>query len=326
MSRLPFVVGVLVVILLLVYSSVFIVTPTQQAIVMRFGQITRVESKPGLYFKIPTRFIDTVQFVDSRILRLDIDNLRVQVDDGRRYVVDAFVAFRITDPRKFRQNVSGNLNLLEANLRTRLDASLRSVYGQRSFEDALSEERLQMMLEVRDQLRPQADVLGVQVVDVRILRTDLLQEVSAQTFERMKAERLAEAAQIRARGTQASIRIKAEADREATVTVAEAQRDADILRGEGDAERNRIFAEAYQKDPDFFQFYRSMKANETGLTGQSTTMVLSPDSEFFKYFNDASGLLAASNAAGSNAIPPAGTGAAGAPAQPGPAHGPAPNQ
>lgn len=326
MSRLPFVVGVLVVILLLVYSSVFIVTPTQQAIVMRFGQITRVESKPGLYFKIPTRFIDTVQFVDSRILRLDIDNLRVQVDDGRRYVVDAFVAFRITDPRKFRQNVSGNLNLLEANLRTRLDASLRSVYGQRSFEDALSEERLQMMLEVRDQLRPQADVLGVQVVDVRILRTDLLQEVSAQTFERMKAERLAEAAQIRARGTQASIRIKAEADREATVTVAEAQRDADILRGEGDAERNRIFAEAYQKDPDFFQFYRSMKAYETGLTGQSTTMVLSPDSEFFKYFNDASGLLAASNAAGSNAMPRAGTGAAGAPAQPGPAHGPAPNQ
>jgi membrane protease subunit HflC len=316
MSRLPFIVGAVVVILLLVYSSVFIVTPTQQAIVMRFGEITRVESKPGIYFKVPTRFIDTVQFVDSRILRLDIDNLRVQVNDGRRYVVDAFVAFRITDPQKFRQNVSGNLNLLEANLRTRLDASLRSVYGQRSFEDALSEERLQMMLEVRDQLRPQADVLGVQVVDVRILRTDLLSEVSVQTFERMKAERLAEAAQIRARGTQASIRIKAEADREATVTVAEAQRDADILRGQGDAERNRIFADAYQRDPDFFQFYRTMKAYETGLTGQGTTMVLSPDSEFFKYFNDASGMLAASNAAKNAAAPPrAGAGA-----------GPTPNQ
>jgi membrane protease subunit HflC len=304
MNRLPFIIGAVVVILLLVYSSVFIVTPTQQAIVMRFGEITRVESKPGIYFKVPTRFIDTVQFVDSRILRLDIDNLRVQVNDGRRYVVDAFVAFRITDPRKFRKNVSGNLSLLEANLRTRLDASLRSVYGQRSFEDALSEERLQMMLEVRDQLRPQADVLGVQVVDVRILRTDLLSEVSAQTFERMKAERLAEAAQIRARGTQASIRIKAEADREATVTVAEAQRDADILRGQGDAERNRIFADAYQRDPDFFQFYRSMKAYETGLTGQGTTMVLSPDSEFFKYFNDDSGMLAASNAARNMAAPP----------------------
>jgi membrane protease subunit HflC len=140
-------------------------------------------------------------------------------------------------------------------------------------------------------------------VDVRILRTDLLAEVSTQTFERMKAERLAEAAQIRARDTQASIRIKAEADREATVTVAEAQRDADILRGEGDAERNRIFAAAYEKDPDFFQFYRSMKAYETGLGGNGTTMVLSPDSEFFRYFNDASGLLAASSATRSGAVP-----------------------
>ncbi|MGN6765586.1 MAG: protease modulator HflC [Rhizobiaceae bacterium] len=323
MSRLPFIVGGLVVILFLVYSSIFIVTPTQQAIVLRFGEITRVEAKPGIYFKVPTRFIDTVQFVDSRILRLDIDNLRVQVNDGRRYVVDAFVAFRITDPLKFRKTVSGNLSLLEANLRTRLDAALRSVYGQRSFEDALSEERLQMMLEVRDQLRPQADVLGVQIVDVRILRTDLLAEVSTQTFERMKAERLAEAAQIRARGTQASIRIKAAADREATVTIAEAQRDADILRGEGDAERNRIFADAYQRDPDFFQFYRSMKAYETGLEGNGTTMVLSPDSEFFKYFNDASGLLAASNAARSGS---GAAGNAGSSEKPGQAHSPASNQ
>jgi len=323
MSRLPFIVCGLVVILFLVYSSIFIVTPTQQAIVLRFGEITRVESKPGTYFKVPTRFIDTVQFVDSRILRLDIDNLRVQVNDGRRYVVDAFVAFRITDPFKFRKTDSGNLDLLEANLRTRLDAALRSVYGQRSFEDALSEERLQMMLEVRDQLRPQADVLGVEIVDVRILRTDLLAEVSTQTFERMKAERLAEAAQIRARGTQASIRIKAEADREATVTVAEAQRDADILRGEGDAERNKVFADAYERDPDFFQFYRSMKAYETGLGGNGTTMVLSPDSEFFKYFNDASGLLAASNAARNSA---GASGTAGSSEKSGQTRSPASNQ
>jgi membrane protease subunit HflC len=204
---------------------------------------------------------------------------------------------------------------------------LRSVYGQRSFEDALSEERLQMMLEVRDQLRPQGDVLGVEIVDVRILRTDLLPEVSAQTFERMKAERLAEAAQIRARGTQASIRIKAEADREATVTVAEAQRDADILRGQGDAQRNKIFADAYERDPEFFQFYRTMKAYETGLAAQGTTMVLSPDSEFFKYFNDASGLLAASNAARNGAAAPQ-TGNATPAAQPrsGTVRSPAPGQ
>ena len=200
MTRLPAAIIAVVVVLLLAYSSVFVVTPRQQAIVLRFGEITRVISQPGLYFKLPTRFVDSVQFVDNRILRLDLDNLRVQVRDGRRYLVDAFIAFRIDDARKFRQNVSGNLNLLEANLRTRLDASLRSVYGQRSFEDALSEQRLQMMLEVRDQLRPQANELGVEVVDVRILRTDLLPEVSVQTFERMKAERLAEAAQIRARG------------------------------------------------------------------------------------------------------------------------------
>jgi membrane protease subunit HflC len=150
-----------------------------------------------------------------------------------------------------------------------------------------------------------------------------LAEVSTQTFERMKAERLAEAAQIRARGTQASIRIKAEADREATVTVAEAQRDADILRGEGDAERNRIFADAYQRDPDFFQFYRSMKAYETGLEGNGTTMVLSPDSEFFKYFGDASGLLAASNAVRSGA---ATSGDAGSSGKSGTAPNPTPNQ
>lgn len=286
MTRLPLIGGIVLVALFLAYTSIFIVTPRQQAIVLRFGEITRVESTPGLYFKLPTRFVDTVQFVDNRILRLDLENLRVQVRDGRRYLVDAFIAFRINDPRKFRKTVSGNLDLLEANLRTRLDASLRGVYGKRSFEDALSEQRLQMMLEVRDQLRPQADVLGVQVVDVRILRTDLLPEVSAQTFERMKAERLAEAAELRARGTQASIRIKAEADREATVTIAEAQRDADVLRGEGDSQRTKIFADAYTRDPEFFEFYRTMQAYQTGITG-GTTMVLSPENEFFKYFGTA---------------------------------------
>ena len=225
-----------------------------------------------------------MQIIDDRLLSFDIEDIRVQVRDGRRYIVDAFVAFRIVDPRKFRENVSGSLEIARENMRTRLDAALRRVYGQRSFEAALSEQRGEMMVEVRDQLRPLATEVGIEIVDVRIKRTDLLPEVSQQTFERMRAERLAEAAQLRARGTELAARIRAEADREAVVTVAEAQREAEILRGEGDAERSRIFAEAYQRDPDFFEFYRSMRAYDTALNGTGTTLVLSPDSEFFRFF------------------------------------------
>ncbi len=291
-NRLPIIVGVLAAAALLIYSGLFVVTPREQALVLRFGQITRVITEPGLYFKLPTTVVDSVQFVDKRVMRIDIDDIRVQVRDGRRYTVDAFVALRIVDARKFRETVSGNLTLLSDNLKTRLDAALRSVYGQRSFEAALSDQRLQMMLDVRDQLRPQADALGVEITDVRILRTDLLPEVSAQTFERMRAERLAEAAQLRALGNQQAIRIRAEADREAVVTIAEAQRDAEILRGEGDAERNRVFAEAYTRDPSFFEFYRSMQAYQTGILGQGTTMLLKPDSEFFKFFKDSAGTKA----------------------------------
>lgn len=288
-NRLPLIAGVVAALLFLVYSSVFVVSPREQALVLRFGEITRVETEPGLYFKLPTAVVDSVQFVPRQVLRFDLDDIRVQVRDGRRYIVDAFVAYRIVDARKFRQNVSGNINLLEDNLRTRLDASLRSVYGQRSFEAALSDQRLQMMLTVRDQLRPQAEDLGVEITDVRILRTDLLPEVSSQTFERMKAERLAEAAQLRALGNQQAIRIRAEADREAVVTIAEAKRDAEVLRGQGDAERNKVFAEAYTRDPSFFEFYRTMQAYRTGIAGEGTTMLLSPDSEFFKFFKNSAG-------------------------------------
>ncbi len=302
MNRIPVILGALAVLAFIIYSSVFVVTPRDQALVLRFGEITRVEAEPGIYFKLPTAVVDSVQYVPRQVLRFDLDDIRVQVRDGRRYIVDAFVAYRITDARKFRKNVSGNIGLLEDNLRTRLDASLRSVYGQRSFEAALSDQRLQMMVTVRDQLRPQAEELGVEVTDVRILRTDLLPEVSSQTFDRMKAERLAEAAQLRALGNQQAIRIRAEADREAVVTIAEAKRDAEILRGEGDAERSKVFAQAYNKDPSFFEFYRTMQAYRTGITGDGTTMLLSPDSEFFKYFKDSSGEApaAGSGAAGGN--------------------------
>jgi modulator of FtsH protease HflC len=289
MNRLPLIVGALVLLAGLAYSSLFVVSPKEQAIVLRFGEITRTISEPGLYFKIPTAIVDTVQFVEKRVQRFELDDIRVQVRDGRRYIVDAFVAYRIADPQKFRETVAGSTEILNDNLRTRLDASLRSVYGQRSFEDALSDQRLQMMQEVKRQITPQAVQLGVEIADVRILRTDLLDEVSEQTFERMKAERLAEAAQLRALGNQQATRIKAEADREAVVIVAEAQRDAEVLRGQGDAERNKTFADAYSRDPEFFKFYRSLQAYQTGIAGDGTTLVLSPDSEFFRFMESASG-------------------------------------
>jgi modulator of FtsH protease HflC len=278
-----------VVALVLVYSSIFVVNERQQALVLRFGEITRVIREPGIYFKIPTSFVDTVQIVEDRLLNFELEDLRVQVRDGRRYIVSAFIVFKIVDPREFRENVSGNLEIARENIRTRLDAALRRVYGGRSFEAALSEQRAEMMVEVRDQLRPLTEELGIDIVDVRIKRTDLLPEVSQQTFERMRAERLAEAAQLRARGTELAARIRAEADREAVVTVAEAEREAEILRGQGEADRTRIFAEAYQRDTSFFDFYRSMRAYETALEGGGTTLVLSPDSDFFRYFGDPTG-------------------------------------
>jgi membrane protease subunit HflC len=220
------------------------------------------------------------------VLRFDLDNIRVQVSGGKFYEVDAFIAYRISDPRVFRAAVSGQIELAEARLRTRLDAALRRVYGLRDFEAALSEERAVMMREVRDQLRPDATSLGLEIEDVRIRRTDLTAEVSQQTFDRMKAERLAEAERLRARGNEAAQRIKARADREVVEIIAEAQKESEILRGEGEAQRSATFAAAYQRDPAFFDFYRSMNAYGTALDNTGTTMVLSPESEFFRYFRD----------------------------------------
>ena len=178
-------------------------------------------------------------------------------------------------------------------MRTRLDAALRRVYGLRGFESALSEERASMMREVRDQLRPDAALLGLEIEDVRILRTDLTAEVSQQTFDRMKAERLAEAERLRARGREAAQRIRARADREVVETVAEARRESEILRGQGEAERSAIFADAFQRDPGFFEFYRSMNAYAASLGTEGTSMVLSPDSDFFRYFRSPGGAAAA---------------------------------
>lgn len=285
---LPFTLIVIAVLALVVYSSTFIVTERDQAIQLRFGEIQRVITEPGIYFKLPTNVVDSVQIVDKRLNTIEIDNNVVQVRDSRQYVVDAFAAFRIVDVRAFRESVTGNMALAETRLTTRLDSALRRVYGTRSFGDALSEERGAMMLEVADFVRPEAANLGFDIVELRIRRTELPNNVLEQTYDRMRSERLAEAAELRAEGTQEAARIRAEADRQATVLLAEARRDADILHGEGDAERNRIFAEAYGADRNFFEFYRSMQAYASSLAN-GTTMLLKPDSEFFRFFSGPTG-------------------------------------
>ncbi|HEY6633948.1 MAG TPA: protease modulator HflC [Rhizobiaceae bacterium] len=319
-NRLPLIGIVAAVILFLVYSSIFVVNAGQQALVLRFGEIVDVKTEPGIYFKAPFPFFeaDNVQILDKRILRFDLDDIRVQVSGGKFYEVDAFVAYRISDPRTFRQAVSGSVELAEARLRTRLDAALRRVYGVRGFESALSEERAAMMREVRDQLRPDAQSLGLEIEDVRIRRTDLTQEVSQQTYDRMKAERLAEAERLRARGREAAQRIRARADREVVEIVAEARKESEILRGEGEAERSAIFAGAFQRDPNFFEFYRSMIAYGNALLGTGTTMVLSPDSEFFRYFLGPNGSSSPTAPASPPAAPAAGA-ATGAIPEPAPA-------
>ena len=304
-NRLAVIAVVAVIALIGIFSSFFIVNEREQAIVLRFGQIVDVKTEPGIYFKAPFGFLeaDNVQIIDDRLLRFDLDNIRVQVSGGKFYEVDAFLVYRISDPRKFRETVSGQVDLAEARLQTRLDAALRRVYGLRGFEAALSEERASMMREVRDQIRPDAASLGLAIEDVRIRRTDLTQEVSAQTFARMKAERLAEAERLRARGNEAAQRIKARADREVVEIVAEARKESEILRGEGEAERNRVFADAFNRDPAFFEFYRSMAAYASALDSQGTTMVLSPDSEFFRYFRDSAGVPATPAPGATGAVP-----------------------
>jgi membrane protease subunit HflC len=310
MNRL-IIVGILVLAALyVVFSSVYVVNEREQAIVMRFGEITDVKTEPGLYFKIPTNVVDAVQIVEDRLLRYDIADMTVQVSGGKFYEVDAFLTYRLNDPRRFRQFALGDLTVAESRIATRFTAALRQVYGLREFDAALSEERPEMMREARDLIRPDMAELGIEIVDVRILRTDLTQDVSAQTFDRMKAERLAEASFLRARGQEAAQSLRAIADRQAVEIIAASRRDASILRGEGDAERSLIFADAYNRDPGFFEFYRSMESYRTALGATGTTMVLSPDSEFFRFFGDLQPDTGGSAPNLAAATPPAETGAA----------------
>lgn len=290
-NRLPLILGAIAAFILVAYSSVFVVNAREQALVLRFGQIRDVKKEPGIYFKLPFAFMeaDRVQYIPMQALRFVLDNIRVQVKGGKFYEVDAFVVYRVTDAQRFRETVSADREAAEARLRTRLDASLRRVYGLRDFDAALSDARVSMMNEVKQDLLADAQSLGIAVEDVRIRRTDLTQEVSQQTYDRMTAERLAEAEFIRARGKEEGQRRRAKADRQVVELVADSSREAEILRGDGDAERNRILGEAYGKDQAFFEFYRSMRAYGNSVGQPGTTMVISPNSEFFRFFNDANG-------------------------------------
>ncbi|WP_083982468.1 protease modulator HflC [Devosia soli] len=304
MTNRLFIIGaVIIAALYVLFSSIYVVDEREQAIVTRFGQITDIRTEPGVYFKIPTDFVDRVQLVEDRLLRYDIANMRVQVSGNAFYQVDAFLTYRIADARLFRQRATGQLSVVEDRIGANLDSALRQVYAAREFNAALSDQRAQMMQETRDLIRPDLAEIGVDVVDVRILRTDLDADVSATTFERMRAERLAEAALLRARGEEQAQSLRAIADRQAVEIVAAATRDAEIIRGQGDAERNRIFAAAYGQDPEFFEFYRSMESYRTALANTGTTMVLSPDSAFFRYFGS-SGELPPANTNFSTPIAP----------------------
>src|SRR5882672_4923076 len=276
----------LVAALVMGYSSLFTVYQTQQALVVRLGQPVRVVTEPGLNMKIP--LIDSVIGIDKRILDLENPAQEVIASDQKRLVVDAFARYRIQDPLKFYQTVN-TIQGANSQLSILLNAALRRVLGGSTLTHVVRDERAALMARVREQLDREAAAFGIAVIDVRIRRADLPAENSQAVYDRMKSERKREATEFRAQGSQRAQEIRARADRDVTVIVAEAQSKGDQMRGEGEAERNRIFAEAFGKDPDFFAFYRSMQAYESGLRHNDTRMVLKPDSDFFRYFADPAG-------------------------------------
>jgi modulator of FtsH protease HflC len=272
---------ILAILALIVWSSTFIVDERKKALVLRFGEINRIVEKPGLYFKIP--IADDVVPIEDRMILWTSDNMSVQVVDGRRYLVDAVTMARIVNAQRFRETVSADISRAWDRIKTRLDAALRQTYGKRTFEAALSKDRAVMMREIRDSVRAEALNNGIEIVDVRIVRTDLMDEVLKNTYERMSSERIAEAKDLRGRGEARKIEIMAQADRAYTEKLADARRQSEVIRGEGEGERNKTFAEAFQQDPEFFAFYRSMQAYAKSLSSSGTTLVLKPDSDFFKY-------------------------------------------
>ncbi|MBO9419833.1 MULTISPECIES: protease modulator HflC [Stappiaceae] len=290
---------VVVVIGFLLYTSIFVVNPTQQALVLQLGRVDRVIQEPGPQLKYP--FVQNVVYLDKRILDLNMSPQEVIAADLKRLVVDAFARYRISNPVLFYQRVN-NIPTANQRLSTFLQSSLRSELGKASFEAIVRDDRSGLMEQIRQEVSQAASELGIEVVDVKIRRADLPDANSQAIFARMQTERQREATEIRAQGEEQSRRIRSRADRDATVLVAEANRDSEIIRGDGDAERNRIFAEAFGADPEFFAFYRSMQAYEAGLQSGDTSLVLSPDSSFFRFFKDPTGVNAPAGGGGSDDV------------------------
>jgi modulator of FtsH protease HflC len=269
---------------LVVTGTVFTVSQTQQVLLLRFGEPVpgrTLITDAGLHFKVP--FVETAVFLDKRILDVETPKQEVLASDNNRIEVDAFLRYRIVDPLKFYQSV-GSMAGADQQLSNIMNSAVRRVLGEASMPDIVREKRAQLMAQIRTQVDVEAGKFGLQIKDVRIRRADLPRQISEKVFSRMQTERAREAAEFRAQGSEQAQRITAKADRDVIVLRAQAQQQAEQIRGQGDGERNRIFAEAYGKDPDFFAFYRSMQAYETGLKAGETRLVLSPNSEFFRYF------------------------------------------
>ncbi len=286
MSPLAKIIAAVVVVggLFVAFEGIFVVRVTEQAIVLRLGEYQKTVTQAGLHWKTP--LIEDVIFMDKRVLPLDLPTEEVIASDDKRLEVDAMVRYRIVDPLQFYRTVQGNPAIFRARLTTTTGSNLRQVLGRVPFDTLLSDQRIVMMNQIRDLVETDALTYGVQIVDVRIKRADLPQQVSSQVFIRMQTEFRQLATGRRAKGREEADRIRADADRQRDVTLAEANRDADILRGEGDGEAVKIFADAFGRDIEFFEFYRSMQAYQKAV-GPDDTMVLSPDSEFFKYLNKA---------------------------------------
>ena len=267
------------------YSSLFVVDERQKALVLQFGQVADVKEEPGLAFKLP--FIQQVVRYDDRILSLDTMPLEVTPLDDRRLVVDAFARYRIINVIQFRQAVgTGGIVTAESRLERILNAALREVLGSVTSNAVLSTDRIELMTRITESAKIESKGLGVEIVDVRIKRADLPTQNLAATFRRMQAERERMAADERARGQEAAQIVRAEADRKAVETVSEAKKEAEIIRGTADALTTKIFADAFGRDPEFYAFTRSLIAYEQSMTGSNTTMVISPNSEFFDYIKE----------------------------------------
>tara|TARA_B100001027_G_scaffold130618_1_gene90404 strand:- start:3378 stop:4247 length:870 start_codon:yes stop_codon:yes gene_type:complete len=278
-----FLLPILILVAATAYFSIFIVKEINQAIVLQFGDPKRILVKPGLNFKIP--FIQNVVFLDKRILNLDAPPAEVIASDQKRLIVDAFARFKIVDPLKFYISV-GNERVARSRLSTIINSRIRSVLGTQRLQTLLSEERGKQMALIQDGVNTEAEKFGIEIVDVRIKRADLPPANSDAIYRRMQTEREREAKEFRAKGAEMAITITSTADKEVTVILADAEKQSQILKGEGDGQRNKIFADAFGKDPEFFAFYRAMQAYETALIGGETSLILSPDSEFFKFFGN----------------------------------------